>query len=169
MKKLRLILLAFAAGVVGANADEAKKTTSSGPSLDVGRKLVKIAGCNDCHTSGYLMSEGNIPEKDWLTGDSLGWRGPWGTTYALNLRLLFQAYTEEQWLERTRTMKPRPPMVGYVFKEMTEDELRSIYRFIRSLGPAGVNAPAYVPPDKEPAQPYVQFPSPPPAAAEPKK
>ena len=22
-----------------------------------------------------------MPEAQWLTGDSLGWRGPWGTTY----------------------------------------------------------------------------------------
>lgn len=164
MKKLKIILITIAAGVVGANAEDAKKPLSYGPSIEAGKKLVKIAGCNDCHTPGYLMSEGKVDEKDWLVGDSLGWRGPWGTTYAFNLRTLFQAYTEEQWIERTRTMKPRPPMPAYVFKEMTEDELRSIYRFIRHLGPGGGAVPAYVPPDKEPAQPYVQFPSPPPPA-----
>ncbi|MDX1487796.1 MAG: hypothetical protein R3268_06320, partial [Acidiferrobacterales bacterium] len=55
--------------------------------VERGRYLSVIAGCNDCHTSGYLWSNGDVPEKDWLTGDTLGWRGPWGTTYAVNLRL----------------------------------------------------------------------------------
>jgi hypothetical protein len=26
------------------------------------------------------MTGGNIPESQWLMGDKLGWRGPWGTT-----------------------------------------------------------------------------------------
>ena len=45
--------------------------------VDRGRYLVKITGCNDCHTPGYLLSEGNVLEKLWLTGDKFGWRGPW--------------------------------------------------------------------------------------------
>ena len=52
-------------------------------SLDRGRYLVKIAGCNDCHTRGYAETAGKVPEKQWLTGDQLGWRGPWGTTYEI--------------------------------------------------------------------------------------
>ena len=59
-------------------------------SLDRGRYLVKIAGCNDCHTTGYAEAGGKIPEKQWLTGDQLGFRGPWGTTYPINLRLYMQ-------------------------------------------------------------------------------
>ena len=51
------------------------------------RYLITIAGCNDCHTPNYPQSGGKTPEKEWLTGDALGWRGPWGTTYAPNLRL----------------------------------------------------------------------------------
>ena len=48
------------------------------------------SGCNDCHTAGYMQKDGQVPETEWLTGDSMGWQGPWGTTYAANLRLLFQ-------------------------------------------------------------------------------
>ncbi|MDH4245230.1 MAG: hypothetical protein OEV38_15905, partial [Nitrospira sp.] len=55
-----------------------------------GRYLIKIAGCNDCHTTSYAEAAGKIPEQDWLKGDSIGWRGPWGTTYASNLRLYMQ-------------------------------------------------------------------------------
>ncbi|MEK6586726.1 MAG: cytochrome c precursor, partial [Nitrospirota bacterium] len=41
------------------------------------RYVIKIAGCNDCHTTGYAEAAGKIPEKDWLKGDAMGWRGPW--------------------------------------------------------------------------------------------
>ena len=41
------------------------------------------------------------------------------------------------------------------------DDLRAIYQFVRSLGPKGRPAPAYVPPDQSPPAPYVQFPAPP--------
>ncbi len=64
--------------------------------IEAGRYLTIITGCNDCHTDGYLMAEGKVPEEDWLTGSSLGWRGPWGTTYPPNLRLTVQAFTEEE-------------------------------------------------------------------------
>ena len=60
-----------------------------------GRYLVMVGGCNDCHTAGYGPSNGRIDEKHWLTGDSLGWRGPWGTTYAAILRLSLQPMREE--------------------------------------------------------------------------
>ena len=58
--------------------------------IERGRYLVKISGCNDCHTAGYAMTGGNIPESQWLMGDKLGWRGPWGTTYPANLRSAYK-------------------------------------------------------------------------------
>lgn len=61
-------------------------------SLQRGRYLVQIAGCNDCHTAGYAMAPEKVPESAWLTGDQLGWSGPWGTTYPSNLRLYMQGY-----------------------------------------------------------------------------
>lgn len=132
-------------------------------SLERGRYLVKIAGCNDCHTPGYLMSNGQVPESQWLVGDSFGWHGAWGTTYATNLRLRFKQLTESEWLAFARALKARPPMPWFTLNEMHEADLKSIYRFIRHLGPAGVEAPAFLPPDKEPPPPFASFPPPPPA------
>jgi mono/diheme cytochrome c family protein len=126
---------------------------------DRGRYLVIIAGCNDCHTAGYADAAGKIPEKDWLTGDRIGWRGPWGTTYASNLRLAIHKLTEEQWLTTAWTVEFRPPMPWYILREMTDQDLRAIYRFIRGLGPAGNTMPDFVPPDREPPQPYILFPA----------
>jgi mono/diheme cytochrome c family protein len=126
-----------------------------------GRYLVTITGCNDCHTPGYAETNGKVAEKQWLTGDRLGWRGPWGTTYPANLRLYFSGLSENEWVKIARTFEPRPPMPWYGVREMQEQDLRAMYQFIKSLGPAGEAVPVYVPPDKEPQQPFVMFPAPP--------
>ena len=136
-----------------------KKATD--PLRDRGRYVVTIGGCNDCHTPGYALSAGKTPEKDWLVGDSLGWRGPWGTTYPANLRLYMQDLSEKEWVQKAKTLETRPPMPWFVLHEMTETDLRAIYRYIRALGPAGSPAPAYVPPNQEPKPPFVLFPAPP--------
>ena len=60
---------------VGTAINMAAALTTDSNSLERGRYLVRIAGCNDCHTPGYLLSEGKTPEELWLTGDSFGWRG----------------------------------------------------------------------------------------------
>lgn len=127
-----------------------------------GRYLVQIAGCNDCHTPGYLPSAGKVDEKLWLTGDTLGWNGPWGTTYPPNLRLHMQTLTEAQWLEEARTREMRPPMPWYVLRMMPDEDLRALYAYIHSAGPAGGPAPAYLPPGVEPPLPAVKFMLPPP-------
>jgi mono/diheme cytochrome c family protein len=130
-------------------------------SVERGRYLVQIAGCNDCHTPGYLLSAGKVDEKQWLTGDSFGWRGPWGTTYAPNLRLRLQDFTEDEWLSYAKHLKKRPPMPWYTVNIMKDQDLKDIYHYVRYMGPAGKPAPDYVPPDKEPPPPYALFPSPP--------
>jgi mono/diheme cytochrome c family protein len=130
--------------------------------LEQGKYLVRIGGCNDCHTPGYLLSEGKTPEALWLTGSSFGWRGPWGTTYPPNLRILMQGLTEDQWLSLAKSLKARPPMPWFNLNIMKDEDLRAIYQYVRHLGPGGKPAPAYVPPDKEPNPPYALFPPPPP-------
>jgi len=129
--------------------------------VERGRYLSIISGCNDCHTSGFLLSNGNVPEDKWLTGDSFGWRGPWGTTYASNLRIIVNQMTQEQFVDYAKTLKRRPPMPWYSLNIMTNEDLESIYQFIRYLGPAGEPAPAYLSPDQEPTTPYALFPTPP--------
>jgi mono/diheme cytochrome c family protein len=137
-----------------------KSSAKAAPQSEVerGRYIVAISGCNDCHTPGFLLQGSKIPQKDWLTGSALGWRGSWGTTYATNLRLYFQEITEAQWVQVAKEIQRRPPMPYYSLNEMAESDVRAMYKFIRSLGPAGKPAPKYVPTDKVPPQPYVQFP-----------
>ena len=158
------LALTLPGATAGAQAPASKPAAAAAKSLPVverGRYLSKIAGCNDCHTPGYLVSAGKVPENVWLTGDALGWRGPWGTTYASNLRDKIGKMSEAQWLQYARTAELRPPMPWFTLREMTDADLRALYRFIVYLGPGGGPAPAYVPPDQEPKPPYVTFPAPP--------
>ncbi|HEY6643879.1 c-type cytochrome [Povalibacter sp.] len=125
--------------------------------VERGRYLARTAGCNDCHTPGYAGSNGTVAEKDWLIGDSIGWQGPWGTTYPINLRLFVQNLTAEQWLLVAR-QPARPPMPWFALRDMTDQDLLALYHYIRTLGPAGQQAPAWVPPGKASATPVVKFP-----------
>jgi mono/diheme cytochrome c family protein len=127
-------------------------------SIERGRYLVKTTGCNDCHTAGYTQSAGKTPEKDWLTGDGLGWQGPWGITYATNLRLHFSRLSEQQWLTQARTMQARPPMPWFALRDMNNADLKAIYAYIRHAGPAGQPAPAYLPPGRAAQGSVVKFP-----------
>jgi mono/diheme cytochrome c family protein len=154
-------ILWFAAAALLALPAFAQEKKKSDPQVDRGRYLVRIGGCNDCHTPDYPMQGGQVPEAQWLTGDALGWQGPWGTTYATNLRLYFQDLTEDQWVKKARNLTARPPMPWFNVREMTTGDLRAMYRYVRHLGPAGKPAPAYVAPDGKPSGPVVRFPEPP--------
>ena len=162
MFALPATLAVFAALLAAAwpaqSADVAPVRPPASDPVALGRYLVETTGCNDCHTAGYATSGGRIAEKDWLTGDALGWRGPWGTSYATNLRLHLNQLTEAQWLAHARTMQPRPPMPWFALRQMSNEDLRAIYRYVRKAGPAGQPAPAALPPGQQPEGPVVQFP-----------
>jgi mono/diheme cytochrome c family protein len=146
-------------GVERAVVPAQTATRDTAASIERGRYIAQISGCNDCHTAGYAMSGGKVPQAQWLKGDALGWRGPWGTTYPANLRLALARYSEDEWVQLARTAQYRPPMPWFALRDMSEADLRALYRFVRSLGEPGAPAPAYLPPDAQPSGPVVQFPS----------
>lgn len=122
-----------------------------------GRYLVSVAGCNDCHTPGFMEKGGNVPEREWLTGSPMGWQGPWGTTYASNLRLLLRDMDEDTWVQYARVRDGNPPMPWWSLKWMSEQDLRAIYQYVRSLPEVGEPAPAFVPPDQPVTTPYISL------------
>ncbi|MGV8940329.1 MAG: c-type cytochrome [Lysobacter sp.] len=160
--KYALIVASVAIASFGANIAAAQQKAPQSLSSEAarGKYLVQTAGCNDCHTAGYAPAGGKINEKSWLTGDSLGWRGPWGTTYPPNLRLRVQDLTADQFLVLARS-ELRPPMPWFNLRDMTDRDVKAIYAYLKHLGPAGKPAPPYLPPGKTPAGPFVQFPAPP--------
>ena len=124
-----------------------------------GRYMLVTGHCNNCHTANYGASEGNVPDKDWVKGSPAGHRGAWGTTYATNLRTNVGIMTEAQWIAYAKAVRPRPPMPWWAVHETAVEDLRAMYQFIKTLGPAGEPAPASLPPDREPTPPYTQWPA----------
>jgi len=99
------------------------------------------AHAQDCHTAGYAQREGSVPEKDWLMGSGAqGWRGPWGTTYASNLRINVHAMGEGDWVTYMKDLKARPPMPWWSIRETSEDDLRAMHAYIKQLGPGAETA-----------------------------
>lgn len=149
-------LIIVGAGWPGLSRAGASAVESS--QISRGRYVVKVAGCNDCHTPGYAQSAGAIPESQWLIGDRLGWQGSWGTTYPTNLRRFMQGVTEAQWIEIAR-QPTRPPMPWFALRDMSDEDLAALYHFIRLLGAAGSPVPSFVPPGKAVSTPVVLMPS----------
>ena len=112
-------------------ADAPVAVAATGPSdaelLAQGEYLVRIAGCNDCHTPGWAQNGGDAPREQWLVGTNVGWSGPWGTTYAANLRMYMQSLSEEQWLKKAKSLKTRPPMPWFTVQQMNTADLRAIH------------------------------------------
>jgi mono/diheme cytochrome c family protein len=162
--KLWLSLLAALAVLLVFQFSESRAGPQTAPTaqdLQRGKYLVEITGCNDCHTAGYAEAGGKTPEADWLKGDTLGYRGPWGTTYPTNLRLSVNRLTEEQWLKYAKNLQTRPPMPWFNMRAMTDADLRAMYQYIKKLGSAGQVAPAFLPPGQQPKPPFIQWPMPP--------
>lgn len=150
----------------------APATASARPSdaelLAQGEYMVKMGGCNDCHTPGYGEAGGNIPKEQWLLGSPMGFFGPWGTTYPANLRLKIADMDDAAWLKYTAELHTRPIMPDFNVRAMREQDRLAIFRFIKSLGPAGQPAPEYLPPGQKPQPPYMELVLPPgPQAATP--
>lgn len=122
-----------------------------------GEYLVRTTGCNDCHTVGYAEQQGEVDTSQWLTGSPLGYKGPWGTTYAPNLRLKLVDMDETQWLDYSAALRTRPIMPDFSLRAMSQADRRAIFHFIKSLGPGGAPAPAYLPPGQDPPPPYFEL------------
>ena len=159
MRRLVLGCLLAMTGLTGCQETDAPLVTPSGPTviaatdIDQGRYLVAIGGCNDCHTPGYAPSGGEVPEAGRLMGNPVGYGGPWGVTYAANLRLSVAGMTEDAWVEMLHTRRSAPPMPWPSVRAMSESDKRAVYRYIASLGPGGEKAPTALPPGVKPTTP----------------
>lgn len=143
----------LALGIIAAGTASAG---AAGVSVERGAQVAITGGCHDCHTVGYNESGGKVDPSASLKGSPLGWQGPWGTTYAANLRLVAVDHGDEDgFVEYAKTFQVRPPMPYYNVHAMDESDIRSLYQYIVSLGEAGEPTPEYVPPGQEPITPYI--------------
>jgi mono/diheme cytochrome c family protein len=146
-----------------------------------GEHLVKIGGCNDCHTPKKMGPNG--PEDDMslmlsghpaqqpptafdakeaakkgliLTQSFTSWTGPWGTTFAANLTpdstglgnwteaQFLKALKEKKWMGLDGTRPLMPPMSMMSATIMTDDELKAIFAYLKTIPPVKNVQPAAV-------------------------
>lgn len=99
------------------------------------------------------------PDK-WMamtTGDMTAWVGPWGISYSANLTpdpaTGIGAWTEEMFIATLRKGKHLgtgrgilPPMPWMNYAKLTDDDLKSIFAFLKSLPPIANAVPQPTPP-----------------------
>jgi cytochrome c553 len=135
--------------------------------VERGRYLVQITGCHDCHSPKVEGMVPDL--KRALSGrpsttplptaakgevhaslDLTAWQGPWGASVASNLTPdaatgLGTRYSEATFITTMRTgKKPNgtmilPPMPADVYKNMSDDDLKAIFAYLKTI-PAIRNA-----------------------------
>ena len=160
LKVLQTFLVLFALSAASATPANAQTIlhTNNATLLERGKYMVVTGHCNNCHTEGYGVNAGNIPEAKWLLGNSVGWRSKAGTSYAPNLRLYVQSMPLEGWLAVAKNSRARAPMPWWSLRDTSNEDLTAMYAYIGSLGPVGSPAPSFLPPDQTPPPPYNQLP-----------
>jgi hypothetical protein len=129
----------------------------SDESVERGLQVSIFAGCHDCHTQGYSESAGKIDPEKALIGSPIGFKGPWGTSYATNLRYRVEFTSERGFVVLLKNMTARPPMPWYNIRALDESDMIALYRYIKSLGPSRDYAVYALPPGEEPTTPYIQL------------
>ena len=125
LRHLAIAAASLALYAAGAAAQEV--------SVEYGAHIAVIGGCHDCHTVGYNESAGQVDPNVALKGSPQPWQGPWGTTFAKNLRLTVKDMSEDDWVTFSDTFQTAPPMPWYNVHALTDVEARSLYQYIKSL------------------------------------
>lgn len=108
-----------------------------------------------------------MAEKNLLVSTDLqltSWVGPWGVSYAANLtpdKTGIGTWTEEQFFVALREGKFKglpasrpllPPMPWQMIGQMTDDEMRAVFAYLKSLPPVKNVVPAPMTPVSAPPQ-----------------
>jgi hypothetical protein len=126
-----------------------KKPGPKGPELDTDRLL------SGHRESANLPEPPALPPGEWGIVTSLeltAWSGPWGTSYAQNLtpdeNTGIGIWTEDMFIRALRTGRHMgtsreilPPMPWQVYGRLPEEDLKSIYAYLRSIPPVHNRVP----------------------------
>jgi len=137
-----------------------KKMGPNGPEPDMTREL----SGNPATDKLAPVPAGLIAPDKYLTvvNNHLGaWVGPWGVSFAMNLTpdkaTGLGSWTEEMFVTALRSGKHQgtgrpilPPMPWYWYRNMTDEDLKSIYAYLQSLPAINNPIPDPLPPDKIP-------------------
>ena len=187
MKKAVVIaamcLTAAVVTVIGFGGSPMSGMRKSGHSGDVarGEYLVKIMGCNDCHTPWKMGANGPEPDMTrmlsghpeqvgampaaraphgfaWSAAQTnTAFSGDWGVSYTANLtpdrNTGLGIWTEDMFLSAIRTgrhmgvSRPiNPPMPWPMYRNATDEDLKAVFAYLRSIPPVTNHVPDYQPP-----------------------
>jgi mono/diheme cytochrome c family protein len=139
---------------------QAAKVTAATPE-EAGKYLLIIGSCHDCHTAGWTESKGKVAEDDYMAGNPVGYKGAWGTSYGKNLRTITARQSEDHWVEVLKTADGgdgKLPMPYHNMALMNEDDMRNMYKYIKSLGTkVGPRLPRAAKPGVEPTGDYIEL------------
>ena len=121
--------------------------------------------------AGHLESE-NLPappatSQSWVavgSQDFTAWAGPWGISYAMNLtpdeNTGIGSWSEQTFVQAMKTGKHMgvsrpilPPMPWPAYGQLTDDDLKAIYAFLRTLPAVKNRIPDPAPPPSAPGAP----------------
>ena len=126
-----------------------KKMGARGPELDTDRLL------SGHREQASMPAPPALPAGPWGIVTNLeltAWSGPWGITYAQNLtpdeNTGLGIWTEEMFIRALRTGRHmgvsrqiQPPMPWEVYGRLPEEDLKSIYAYLRSIPPVKNRVP----------------------------
>jgi mono/diheme cytochrome c family protein len=106
------------------------------------------------------IPDGIIGPDNWgglFTSDLTAWVGPWGVTFGANLTPDEQTglglWTEDLFIKTMRTGKHMgagrdilPPMPWFNYAKLSEDDLKAMFAYLRTLKPVKNLVPAPIPP-----------------------
>lgn len=112
------------------------------------------------HPEGTQLPAPPAPSGPWIASaawDLTAWSGPWGISYAANLtpdeNTGLGIWTEDMFVKALRTGKHMgvsrpilPPMPWTAFRHMTDEDLKAIYAYLRSIPPIHNRVPDPQPP-----------------------
>jgi len=135
----------------------------------VGKYLVTVVGCSDCHTPGTFYGAPKM--NKFLSGSELGWVGPWGVVHAANLTPDKETglgnWTDEQIVTAIRTgVRPdgrqlAPIMPWMDLSHLTDKDAYSIAAYLKTLPAVKHAVPKIQGPTEKPAGALINFPPPP--------
>jgi hypothetical protein len=130
------------------------------PVMDMSRML-------SGHPEGMALPPPPKPVGPWLiaaTATNTAWAGPWGITYTMNLtpdvNTGIGIWTEDMFIKTMRTGKHmatsrmiQPPMPWFNYGKATDEDLKSIYAYLRSIPAIKNRVPDYQEPPAPAAKP----------------
>lgn len=127
---------------------------SGGPEPDMKRAL-------SGHPQDLTITAPASVSPPWsgaMTPTSTGWSGPWGVSFSANLTPdpetgVLSDFTEQQFIQTIRTGRHQgqgrqilPPMPWPNYGQMTDDDLKAIFAYLRQIPPVRNKVPDPIPP-----------------------